>query len=105
MPSKSCVQSGVSRGSMRRGSQLPTRRCRNGCRMPMARLREPSRSGGNAAMDWQGISLEESQMNKKIKVRCNGQERHINEIDFDRLLKPTYMVKGDDAVIDLDGVE
>jgi hypothetical protein len=44
-------------------------------------------------------------MNKKIKVRCNGQERHINEIDLDRLLKPIFVVRGDDPVIDFDGVE
>src|SRR5262249_14914641 len=91
--------------SMRRGSQLPTKKCRSGCRMPVTRLRESSRSGGKAAMDRQDISLEESRMNKKIKVRCNGQERHINEIDLDRLLKPSFVVRGDNMVIDFDGVE
>ncbi|MGH9755671.1 MAG: hypothetical protein ACREA2_23055 [Blastocatellia bacterium] len=33
-------------------------------------------------------------MSGKIKVRCNGQERHINEIDLERLLEPTFVTKG-----------
>jgi hypothetical protein len=35
-------------------------------------------------------------MNGKIKVRCNGPERHINDIDLERLLEPTFVTKGPD---------
>lgn len=37
-------------------------------------------------------------MRKEIKVRCNGPERHINEIDLERLFKPTFVVKGGNPV-------
>ena len=33
-------------------------------------------------------------MSGKIKVRCNGPERHINDIDIERLLEPTFVTKG-----------
>lgn len=44
-------------------------------------------------------------MSGKIKVRCNGTDRHINEIDLERLLRPTYVVRGDNPAINLDDVE
>jgi hypothetical protein len=40
------------------------------------------------------LMLEELPMSKKIKVRCNGQEHHVNEIDLERLREPTYVVRG-----------
>ena len=33
-------------------------------------------------------------MSGTIKVRCNGPERHINDIDLERLLEPTFVTKG-----------
>jgi hypothetical protein len=47
-------------------------------------------------------------MSGKIKVRCNGPERHINEIDLERLLDPTFVVKSYDPASrlpNLDDVE
>jgi hypothetical protein len=47
-------------------------------------------------------------MSRKIKVRCNGPERHINEIDLERLLDPTFVVKGgapDNRLANLEDVE
>jgi hypothetical protein len=32
-------------------------------------------------------------MSRKIKVRCNGPERHINDIDLERLLEPIFVTK------------
>jgi hypothetical protein len=34
-------------------------------------------------------------MSGKIKVRCNGPDRHANEIDLERLLEPTFVTKSD----------
>jgi len=47
-------------------------------------------------------------MSRKIKVRCNGPERHINEIDLERLLDSTFVVKGgapDSRLANLEDVE
>jgi hypothetical protein len=47
-------------------------------------------------------------MNGKIKIRCNGQECHINEIDLERLIEPTFVTKGPNQVSrlpNLDDVE
>jgi hypothetical protein len=33
-------------------------------------------------------------MSRKIKVRCNGPERHINDIDLERLLERTFVARG-----------
>lgn len=33
-------------------------------------------------------------MSRKVKVRCNGQERHVNEIDLGRLLEVEFVTKG-----------
>lgn len=44
-------------------------------------------------------------MSRKIKVRCNGSERHINEIDLERLLAPTFVVRGGNPAINLADVE
>ena len=33
-------------------------------------------------------------MSKKIKLRCNGTEHHINEIDLEKLIESTFIVKG-----------
>jgi hypothetical protein len=33
-------------------------------------------------------------MSGKIKIRCNGPDRHINDIDLERLLEPTFVTKG-----------
>lgn len=40
-------------------------------------------------------------MNERIKVRCNGPERHINDIDLKRLLEPTFVTKGPNQVSSL----
>lgn len=40
-------------------------------------------------------------MSHKIKVRCNGPERHSNEIDLERLLRPTYVSRGDHRPVHL----
>jgi hypothetical protein len=40
------------------------------------------------------LILEELLMSGKIKVRCNGPENHINEIDLEWLLERTFVVKG-----------
>jgi hypothetical protein len=44
-------------------------------------------------------------MSRKIKVRCNGPERHINELDLERLLTPTFVVRGDNPASNLDDIE
>ncbi len=44
-------------------------------------------------------------MSQKIKVRCNGPERHINEIDLERLAKPTYLVRGERQAVNLDEID
>jgi len=47
-------------------------------------------------------------MSRKIKVRCNGPERHINEIDLERLFQTTFVVRGDNPATrlpNLDDVE
>ena len=44
-------------------------------------------------------------MSTKIKIRCNGPERHINEIDLERLLQTTFVVRGDNPAINLADVE
>jgi hypothetical protein len=47
-------------------------------------------------------------MRIKIKVRCNGQERHINDIDLEGLLEPTFVTKGHNpasSLPNLDDVE
>ena len=47
-------------------------------------------------------------MSGKIKIRCNGPERHVNEIDFERLIEPIFVVKGHNTPHtqpDLDDVE
>ena len=36
-------------------------------------------------------------MAKIIKVKCAGQDAHVNEIDLDALLRPTLLVRGGDA--------
>jgi hypothetical protein len=33
-------------------------------------------------------------MGKTIKVRCNGPGRHENEIDLEKVLRPTIVTKG-----------
>jgi hypothetical protein len=38
--------------------------------------------------------LEERPMSGKIKIRCNGPDRHVNEIDLEQLLEPTFVTKG-----------
>jgi len=30
----------------------------------------------------------------KIKVKCNGPNKHVNEIDLDKVLQPTVILKG-----------
>lgn len=52
-----------------------------------------------------GVARSLHQLGRKIKVRCNGPERHINEIDLERLLEPTYVVRGDNPAINLNNVE
>ncbi len=32
-------------------------------------------------------------MAKKINVRCNGSGRHVNEVNLDRLLQPTTVLR------------
>ena len=47
-------------------------------------------------------------MSGKIKVWCNGPERHINDIDLERLLEPTFVTKGTNPasrLTNLDDVE
>jgi hypothetical protein len=34
-------------------------------------------------------------MSGKIKVRCNGPEPHVNEIDLEQLLESIFAVRGD----------
>jgi len=36
-------------------------------------------------------------MAKIIKVKCAGQDAHVNEIDLDALLRPTVVVRGGGA--------
>ena len=33
-------------------------------------------------------------MASTIKVRCNGPDKHVNEIDLDEALKPTTVLRG-----------
>jgi hypothetical protein len=33
-------------------------------------------------------------MAKIIKVRCNGGGKHINEVDIDKITRPTIVVRG-----------
>jgi hypothetical protein len=64
-----------------------------------------------AARRWKTCNtfkLEEQLMSGKIKIRCNGQENHVNEIDLERLLESTFVTKSLDQVSrlpDLDDVE
>ncbi|MDZ7265190.1 MAG: hypothetical protein ONB16_11430, partial [candidate division KSB1 bacterium] len=34
-------------------------------------------------------------MAKIIKVRCNGKNHHVNEVDIDEITKPTLVVRGE----------
>jgi hypothetical protein len=34
-------------------------------------------------------------MAKIIKVRCNGPEKHVNEVDVDTMLRPTTVLRGE----------
>lgn len=33
-------------------------------------------------------------MAKIMKVRCNGSEKHVNEVDIDKITRPTIVVRG-----------
>ena len=42
-----------------------------------------------------GLELRgEMLMPKIIKVKCNGPGKHLNEVDLDKLLQPTLILKG-----------
>lgn len=36
-------------------------------------------------------------MGQIVKVKCNGPNKHVNEVDLDALLKTTVMVRGPSA--------
>lgn len=36
-------------------------------------------------------------MTTPIKVRCNGASKHVNEVDYEKSLKPTVVLRGGPA--------